>query len=394
MTLVTEIRRGHLLKYIDLSGVGLEIGPYDQPTILKSEADVRYLDWKNREQLVSECSHSELIPEIPEIDYVVASNNYRDYVEDQFDFIIANHVMEHAPNMIQWLSDISEMMKENAVLFLALPDKEFSFDRYRPDTALSHLVAEFFSGVKEIPVEHHIEVEMYYDLGFINEEMNIVDRLDWSRIQAAISKGPHIGIHSHVFRSSTILSKILKPLLMMGFLPLNVVDFIPARGETGGEMLIVLRKGARDAGVTTQEFYTEDQDETKRFDEELADVTNRLACVVAERDKLNRQIEAITHGADLFDKERGALQRRPAQASAEIEALNRRAEAFAPGAERFEKDREDLRQELVKTSADRDALSLRLEQAHATINALRSSNSWRVTEPLRKAARILRGQSE
>lgn len=29
MNLVTTLRRGHLLKHIDLSGVGLEIGPYD-----------------------------------------------------------------------------------------------------------------------------------------------------------------------------------------------------------------------------------------------------------------------------------------------------------------------------------------------------------------------------
>ena len=116
MNLVTQLRRGHLLKHTDLSGLGLELGPYDQPTVFKSEAQVRYLDWKNREQLVRECTHPDLIEQIPEIDYVVESNRYGDYISDKFDYIIANHVMEHAPNMIQWLADLGAMMNDGVSL--------------------------------------------------------------------------------------------------------------------------------------------------------------------------------------------------------------------------------------------------------------------------------------
>lgn len=360
MTLVTEIRRGHLLRHTDLAGRGLEIGPYDQPTVLKSEADISYLDWKTREQLAAECSHPELAKNIPEIDYVVTSNNYRAYTSDQFDFIIANHVMEHVPNMIQWLIDINAMMKDGGVLFLALPDKNFSFDCYRPDTALSHFVAEFFLGVVDIPIEHLIEVEMYYDMEFIGEKMDISERLSWPRIQAAIARGPHVGIHSHVFRSSSILNKVLKPLFMMGLVPFHVVDFIPARGETGGEMLIVLRKGGDNVGVGTKEFYTQDRDDAKCCEEELVGLEARLQRMSSELEGLRQQ-------------------------SATAMQVHHRAREYCEG---------QLSTELATVITERDALSLRLDEAGATINALLSSNSWRLTSPLRQVARMLRRKRE
>ena len=258
MNLVTQIRRTHLLRWTDLCGVGLEIGPYDQPTVFKNEADVRYLDWKTREQLVAECDHPDLIDQIPPIDYVVSSNDYARYVDATFDYIIANHVLEHAPNLIRWLQDVGSMMKEDGILFLALPDKKFSFDRFRPDTALSHFLAEYVSAVEEIPVEHLIEVETYYDMGFIGQPMEVDQRLDWARIQRAIEAGTHVGIHNHVFRSATILDRVLKPLQIMQLIPFRIEEFIPARAETGGEMIIVLRKGVQSAQLNAEDFYVED----------------------------------------------------------------------------------------------------------------------------------------
>jgi hypothetical protein len=261
MNLVTQIRRSHLLRWTDLRGVGLEIGPYDQPTVFKSEADVRYLDWKTREQLVAECSHPELVDQIPATDYVVSSNDYAQYVDASFDYVVANHVLEHAPNFIHWLQQVGSMMNQGGILFLALPDKRFSFDRFRPDTALSHFLAEHVSMVEAIPVEHLIEVEIYYDMGFIGQPMQTRERLDWSRIQRAVERGTHVGIHSHVFRSSTVIDKVLRPLQQMRLIPFRTEEFIPARAETGGEMIIVLRKAAPEAEeVPAEAFYVQDHE--------------------------------------------------------------------------------------------------------------------------------------
>jgi SAM-dependent methyltransferase len=327
MNLVTTLRRGHLLKHANLSGVGLEIGPYDQPTVFKSEADVRYLDWKDKEQLVRECTHPDMIVDIPEIDYVVHSNRYGDYISDKFDYIIANHVMEHAPNMIQWLSDLCDMMQPGGILFLALPDKKFSFDKYRQDTALSHFVAEYLAGVEEIPREHQIECEIYYDEAFVNKPMHVADKLDMNRIRQKLQAPPHVGIHSHVFESGTIVSKVLKPILKMGFVEFNLVDFVPARGETGGEMIIVFRKEPPRVELTTEEFYG--------------------TPVGTER--------AVSMSAD------------PAERLAEAEQA--------------------LAEMRAKVAVMQEEIASRI----STIRELESSTSWRITAPLRAAVTKLRG---
>lgn len=327
MNLVTTLRRGHLLKHANLSGVGLEIGPYDQPTVFKSEADVRYLDWKDKEQLVRECTHPDMVADIPEIDYVVHSNRYGDYISDKFDYIIANHVMEHAPNMIQWLCDLCDMMRPDGILFLALPDKKFTFDKYRQDTALSHFVAEYLAGVEEIPREHQIECEIYYDEAFVNQPMHVADKLDMNRIRQKLEAPPHVGIHSHVFESGTIVSKVLKPILKMGFVEFNLVDFVPARQESGGEMIIVFRKEPPRVELTTEEFY--------------AAPLGAKGALSAAGDVAARLAEAETALADMQ----------------------------------------------AKVAAMQEEIAART----STISELQASTSWRITAPLRAAVTKLRG---
>ncbi|HEX8827293.1 MAG TPA: methyltransferase domain-containing protein [Xanthobacteraceae bacterium] len=352
MNLVTQLRRGHLFKHTDLSGLGLELGPYDQPTVFKSEARVRYLDWKNREQLVRECSHPDLIEQIPEIDYVVRSNRYGDYISDTFDYVIANHVMEHAPNMIQWLADLCAMMNQGGILFLALPDKKFSFDKYRQDTALSHFVAEYLAGVEEIPREHQLECEIYYDEAFVGRPMDVADKLNLDRIRNKLMAPPHVGIHSHVFDSDTIVSKVLKPMLMMGFVEFNLVDFVAARGETGGEMIIVLRKEPPDVELTTEEFYTAPASIEKR----LIEADNRLAQATSSLADTRRSLSDV--------------ESRLADAQSQL--------ALADSKLSETMDRLRVCQTEVQT---RNALIAEFE----------SSTSWRITAPLRRIVTALRG---
>ncbi len=257
----TLLRRSFLLKHIKLSRKGLEIGPYDYPTIFKSEADISYLDWKTRAQLIAECHSQDEIGSIPEIDYIVASNNYMQYVPDKFDYIIANHVLEHIPNLIQWLSNITEMLNPEGVLFLALPDKEFTFDKYRPNTTLSHLLIDYYEFVENISKEHMLEQELFYDLEFINKPMVISERLNRARLEAVFSQEIHIGYHCHIFQSKTVLDTIFKPLIMMGYLNLDILEFVSARETNYGEMILIFKKTVPspiNSTVDLKRFYISD----------------------------------------------------------------------------------------------------------------------------------------
>lgn len=255
MSDVARIRRSHLQRFVDLSSKGLEFGPYSQPTVFKSEGDVRYLDRQTREALVAAVSDPAVIADIPEIDYVVPGDDYPTYVRDTFDYVIANHVLEHAPNFIQWLRDVSILLNPGGVLFLALPDKKFTFDKYRHDTPLSHVLHEFYTGVTTTSKEHLLEVEVYYDLEFVQKRMDIRERLDDRRLRQAMASDPHIGVHCHVFRSETFLDTLLKPILFMGLVELDLLEFVPARGETGGELIVILARRPPRVSLAAAEFY-------------------------------------------------------------------------------------------------------------------------------------------
>ena len=254
---IEKKRRQHLFEHIDLAGRGLEIGPYDQPTVFKSEADILYLDRQSIDDLVTACPDPALAAKIPEVDILAATNNYREAVDLTFDYIIANHVLEHVPNTIGWLVTVSAMLNPAGVLFMALPDKKYTFDKFRPDTPFSHILTEYLGGVSESPLEHLIEIEIYYDLSFVGKRMDVKDRLNIDRLRSFIDSKPHLGLHCHVFQSETFLPKIMKPILFMGIVDFNIVA-LHESADNYGEFHIVLKKGTPEVTLTEAEFYTKD----------------------------------------------------------------------------------------------------------------------------------------
>ena len=242
----TQFRRGHLLKFIDLAGNGLEIGPLGYPTVSKSEANISYLDLKSRDQLVRESSPNDEVDRIPETDYLVASNDYGQYVADKFDYIIANHVLEHIPDLIRWLVTVSAMLKPNGVLFIALPDKKYTFDKYRQTSRLSHILNDYYTEAQTISLEHVLEQVTYFDRSYLGEPVVISERLDRARMEKIISEGIQpwmVGYHCHIFQSETVLDTIFKPLILMGYVDLDLIEFVPAEGINYGEMMMIFRKG-------------------------------------------------------------------------------------------------------------------------------------------------------
>lgn len=247
-------RRKHLFRHADRRGRGLEIGAYDQPTLLKGEGEVLYLDRQTRAELAAACPDPAQAAKIPETDVLSRSDDYVELAGQVFDHVVANHVFEHVPDPIGWLRTISAFLREGGILFLALPDKKYTFDKYRPDTPLSHLLHDHFSGVDSVSSEHMLEIELYYDLEFVRKEMRLPERLDAARLRASLDLPPHFGVHCHVFQSETFLPRILKPILYMGLVELELVDF-HASSENYGEFLVVLRKSKAEVALEREEFY-------------------------------------------------------------------------------------------------------------------------------------------
>jgi len=125
-----------------LLGHGIEIGALHNPMpVDTTRARVRHVD------RVSLAGQREHYPEL--IDFtlvppdIIAEADQLTMVEDNSeDFLIANHLMEHLPDPIGALKEWHRVLKPGGILFLALPDKRFTFDKDRPRTALAHLIAD------------------------------------------------------------------------------------------------------------------------------------------------------------------------------------------------------------------------------------------------------------
>jgi SAM-dependent methyltransferase len=65
---------------------------------------------------------------------------------DSQDFVIANHVIEHVEDPLKALRAMSRVLRSNGIIYLAIPDKRFTFDKDRAVTTLDHLLRDHAEG--------------------------------------------------------------------------------------------------------------------------------------------------------------------------------------------------------------------------------------------------------
>lgn len=249
-----DFRRDKLLTHVNLADQGLEIGAFLRPTVLKTEGNIKYLDFYTTEELRDQAAVSgEALQEVVTVDYVARDDQYDKWVDSRFDYIIANHVFEHVSNPIRWLQMLCGMLNSNGILFLAVPDKKYSFDRYRLDTQLSHLLYDHFSELAHIHPEHSLESALYYDRKLVGKEMEIESQFDIERLRRD-TQATHTGIHSHVFQAEYFLEKILNPILYMKLVDFHLIDL--ANSKQFGEFIVVLKKGWQPVQMRLEDFYT------------------------------------------------------------------------------------------------------------------------------------------
>lgn len=337
--MVVDNRRSYLLRHIDVATAkGLEIGPYVNPTVRKDEGDIRYLDFYSTEELqAKEQDRRAKGVVIPHVDYVVKSDDYYRHVEDRFDYVIANHVIEHVDNPLEWVNDLAKLVHDDGVIFLTVPDKKYNFDRYRTDTSLSHLLADFFRGHGD-HTEHGLDIQLNYDTQYIGEPVDLELKLNVDKLRESFEAPTHPGRHNHVFQSETFVSRILRPLQKTGIWPYTLLEFGEAP-KNHGEFYLVLRKGQEDAKITLQDVYGPQAGSTI----------------------------PVAHPPELMRESEPNAEETAALAAVDAEAKAREATMTA-----------------AELAIEAARLRSELTNARHENEALRKSLSWRLTKPVRK----------
>lgn len=86
--------------------------------------------------------------EFPSIKYFTNISDMKGIDDESLDFIVHNHVIEHARNPIKSIFMAHRKLKKGGVLLFAVPDKQVTFDIKRKTTPLKHLVSDFKSPSK------------------------------------------------------------------------------------------------------------------------------------------------------------------------------------------------------------------------------------------------------
>jgi hypothetical protein len=145
-----ERRREQFRQLHDFSrGRGLEIGPLDSAIAVAEESDVRYVDVHETEAVRAHYAGDQnvLLELIPEIDYaLIQGDRVRTLSEAAaegapYDWVVASHVIEHVPDVVGWLRELSSLVAEQGALVLAVPDRRYCFDVHRPPTTTGQAIA-------------------------------------------------------------------------------------------------------------------------------------------------------------------------------------------------------------------------------------------------------------
>ena len=223
-------RRTRLLHL--LSGMGIEIGALHQP-VHAPHLKVRYVDRVLEDTLrrhYAELGEMRFVP----IDIHDDGQTLQSLEDESEDFIIANHVIEHMSDPIRALENWSRVLKRGARLFMAVPDKDQTFDRNRPLTTLQHLVEDYEAPSPDRDFEAFLEFALE-----VSAKIAGACKVEEAAKHAELMWKEKYSIHYHVWNQESF-AELLE--FLPGYLPgyaLRVHEFAPTLGE---EFLYVLEK--------------------------------------------------------------------------------------------------------------------------------------------------------
>ena len=249
-------RRDRLLAGLDLScGRGLEFGPLASPLVRKEEGDVLYIDHASREVLIAKYANDPAVDAdgIVDVDVIWDERPLKDCLPggESYVYAVASHVIEHVPDVVGWLREVADVLRPGGLVVLAVPDKRYTFDRFRRLTTLSDLMDAYLCRSRRpTPGQIFDQAAFGTQLEAITAWMvptlpekpehapGLEQALEYAR--DAARDGRYVDVHCWVFTPASLLGAMVA-LMDMGLLPFRCAAF----GDTQpfeNEMMLLLEK--------------------------------------------------------------------------------------------------------------------------------------------------------
>jgi hypothetical protein len=314
---------------------GLEIGPRENPMVLKSEGAIRYVDYTDTATLRASLPSRIDPASVPDVDIVWGDRPLLACADGPVDYILASHVIEHVPDLIGWLLEVRDALVPGGTLGLIAPDRRFTFDIMRRDTVLSEVIEAWLQGRRRPSPRQVFEAAttpVDVDAAAIWSGQSVTGATALPRLNGAlgltreiIGEPRYVDVHCWSFTPDSLLD-LLEALTELRLFP-YVLDWYWPTPEN------------------SIEFYA-----------------RLTAAAVSEQERIRASIALAR--STLRDGPRPAL---PA-------AVLTRDRNYIP-----------LREE-------NDRMRMELARLRDEIAILRGSTSWRITAPLRRAGDLARGR--
>jgi SAM-dependent methyltransferase len=218
-----------------LRGDGIEIGGLGRPLMLSAGARVKFVDRYDEDGLRGNYPEMAGV-KIVRPDIVDDGETLATIPDASQDFVVVNHVVEHFQDPIRFFHNANRVLKPGGVLFMALPDRDKTFDRARPVTPFEHLVHDYDHGPAGSREEHFREFVRLADTH--NGTQAWRTEAEYEALVAKLMADDY-SIHFHVWDLPGVLDMLLQLRRRYALVlrPLAVLS-------SGDEVVSVLEKSA------------------------------------------------------------------------------------------------------------------------------------------------------
>jgi predicted SAM-dependent methyltransferase len=210
-----------------LTGEGIEIGALHLPLAVPPTARVRYVDRMTAPELRTHYPELASV-NLVDVDIIDDGECLKTIASESQDFVIANHFLEHCQDPIATVKNLLRTLRMGGILYMAIPDKRFTFDRDRPVTPIEHILRDHAEGPAWSKRQHFEEWTRL---------VNKVTDEEEAQQQTAYLLAIDYSVHYHVWTQVEILEFLI--MLRQRF---ELAFDIEATLKNGFEYIVVLRK--------------------------------------------------------------------------------------------------------------------------------------------------------
>jgi SAM-dependent methyltransferase len=251
-------RLDRLREHIDVErGRGLEIGPLASPVVPRELGSIAYVDHLPTDELRAKYRGDPDVDEqqIVSTDYVWGSTTLSEAVgrAAPVDYVVASHVLEHVPDLVGWLDEVTAVLRPGGRVSLAMPDRRYTFDVRRRDTDISEIVEAYLLHLRRPSVRaifDHFYRFVAVNSGAIwagepGHEDPAPDAITALAFATkAATTNVYLDTHCWVFSDSTFVD-LVATLIGMDLVTLSFVSFHPTQaGES--EFFVTLERPSID----------------------------------------------------------------------------------------------------------------------------------------------------